>query len=94
MHAILISSPIAAENVERAAETIRGNAEHFARSPGFQNGYWIYDRDNGSMLAALIFDSQAQSDSAWQELGPMVMSRAEAIGAKLTARSCEVVHHA
>ena len=93
MHASIVSFDVAPEHLETATAGIKANSSHLPNTPGFQHGYWIYDRDQNRMLAVVIFDTAEHAKSAWEEAKPRVTEAVKSVGATPDPHSGEVIHH-
>ncbi len=93
MHANVVSLPVPPERLDEATAGIQESTQHLPQMPGFQQGYWAYDRQQGTVHAFVIFDTGEQANAAWEQNRPRVIERAESMGGSVDARTVEVIHH-
>lgn len=92
MHANVVSFPVPPERLEEMTAGLKESTQHLRQMPGFQHGYWIYDRQSGTVHSMGIFDTAEQADAAWKQNQAMVTERVESMGGSVTRCTGEVIH--
>jgi heme-degrading monooxygenase HmoA len=93
MHATLFTYPLPPEHLENLVAGVKENTQHLPDTPGFQHGYWMYDRERSTVYAVVVFDSAEQAQAAWEEAGPRVTETFKMMGITPDPRMCEVAYH-
>ena len=93
MHATVFTYPLPAEHLENFVVGVNENSRALPDAPGFQNAYWVYDRERSTVYVTILFDTAEQSQAAWEAARPSVTEAFKQMGAVPDPRMCEVVHH-
>jgi hypothetical protein len=93
MYARAVRSTLPADKLDQATSAIQQNSPGLKQAPGFQHAVWFYDRETSALTAVVVFDSQANSDAAWETLGKAATERIRALGGTPMVSGGEVIHH-
>jgi hypothetical protein len=94
MYARTVTFALPPERLEQAIGNFKEGAERARQHPGFQHGYWLYDRGHERIVAVVLFDNEKNSEASWAIQEPFVRERLSAFGVTPEVHTHEVVHAA
>lgn len=92
MHAVIVTFTLPKDSLENATAGITESTRMLPQTPGFQQGYWVYDNESEKMLAVVLFESEDHARASWVQAESDVRANIEATGGVMESRISPVVH--